>query len=109
MISYRPGDLVFISFPFTAGSQTKGRPAMVVLDAGDADVLVARVTTQSGQSEFDVLLGDWRGAGLLAPSTVRLHRLATLEKSLIQRSLGSVQADDRPALRAAIRRIIGSW
>ena len=50
---------------------------MVIVDTGDADILVARVTTQSGQSDHDVPIEDWRGAGLLAPSIVRLHKLAT--------------------------------
>jgi mRNA interferase MazF len=109
MTNYRPGDLVLVAFPFTAGSQTKSRPAMVVLDVGDADVLVSRVTTQSAQGEYDVLLRDWKGAGLLAPSTVRLHKLATLEKSLIQRSLGCIQTDDRTAVSLAARRLVESW
>ena len=109
MINYQPGDLVLIAFPYTTGVKTKIRPAMVVLDAGNADVLVARVTTQSGQDNHDVLLHDWKDAGLLALSTVRLHKLATLEKSLVQRCLGCVQSKDRAAISAVLRRIFGTW
>jgi len=109
MINYQPGDLVLIAFPFTAGAQTKSRPAMVVLDVGDADILVARVTTQTGQDNCDVLFQDWKGAGLLAPSTVRLHKLATLEKALVQRRLGRVQSEDRAAISTAMRRTFGTW
>jgi len=74
-ISYQPGDLVLVEFPFT-GPGTKLRPALVVLDSGDADVVLARVTTPP----YDIHLTDWRQAGLLAPSFVRLHKLATLSK-----------------------------
>jgi mRNA interferase MazF len=109
MTNYRPGDLVLIAFPYTAGAQTKCRPAMVVLDAGDSDVLVARVTTQSGQHDHDVAIQDWKDAGLLAPSIVRLHKLATLDKILVQRRLGCVQTEDRAAISSAIRRIYGNW
>jgi mRNA interferase MazF len=109
MTNYQPGDLVLIAFPYTAGAQTKCRPAMVVLDTGDSDVLVARVTTQIGQHDHDVLLQDWKDAGLLAPSTVRLDKLATLEKSLIQRRLGCVQTEDRAAISLVIRRVFASW
>ena len=109
MTNYQPGDLVLIAFPFTTGTQTKSRPAMVVLDAGDADILVARVTTQSGQDDHDVLLHGWKDAGLLAPSTVRLHKLATLEKALVQRRLGRVQSEDRAAISATMRRTYGTW
>ena len=82
---------------------------MVIVDTGDADILVARVTTQSGQSDHDVPIEDWRGAGLLAPSIVRLHKLATLEKSLVQRHLGHIQSQDRAAVSAAMRRLYAAW
>jgi mRNA interferase MazF len=109
MINYQPGDIVLIAFPFAAGVQSKNRPAMVILDSGDSDILVARVTTQIGQTVHDIILNDWKNAGLLAPSTVRLHKLATLEKSLVQRCLGCVQSPDRAVISAALRRIYGNW
>jgi mRNA interferase MazF len=109
MINYQPGDLILVAFPFSGGGKAKIRPAMIIVDTGDADVLVARVTTQSGQAEPDVPIKDWRAAGLLAPSTVRLHKLATLEKSLVHRRLGSVQVADRTAIAANLHRIYGDW
>jgi mRNA interferase MazF len=109
MINYQPGDLVLIAFPYSAGAQTKNCPAMVLIDTGDADLVVARVTTQPAQDEHDVVLSDWRNAGLLASSTVRLHKLATLEKSLVQRRLGCVQSKDRRAISKTVRRVYGTW
>jgi mRNA interferase MazF len=109
MTNYRPGDLLLIAFPYTAGGQTKNRPAMVIIDTGDADVLVARVTTQGGQTDLDIPINDWKAAGLLAPSTLRLHKLATLEKSLVQCRLGCVQSADRAAVSAALSRIYATW
>ena len=44
--NYLPGDLVLVDFPFTTSGPGKPRPALVVLDAGDADLVLARVTTQ---------------------------------------------------------------
>jgi mRNA interferase MazF len=109
MTTYRPGDLVLIAFPFSGGGQVKSRPAMVVLDVGDPDILAARVTTQPAPSCYDVRLQSWQSAGLLAPSTVRLHKLAALEKSLVQRRLGRVQPDDFAAVSAALRSIADAW
>jgi mRNA interferase MazF len=82
-MNYQAGDLVLVDFPFTASDPCKPRPALVLLDAGDADVLLARVTTQPHNTRFDVSLSCWKQAGLLAPSTVRLHKLATLAKSRV--------------------------
>ena len=40
--SYQPGEVVLVAFPFTGGPHVKRRPALVILDSGDADVVVAR-------------------------------------------------------------------
>lgn len=109
MTLYEPGDVVLVAFPFTSGPGSKVRPALVILDTGDLDVVVTRITTQSASSPFDVALADWRGAGLLAPSSLRLHKLATLAKADIQRKLGRLQATDRQTVTAGSRRIVDAW
>lgn len=109
MTTYQPGDLVLVAFPFTGSGQTKDRPAMVILDTGDADVVLARVTTQPGKVPLDVPLAEWQAAGLLAPSTVRLHKLATLEKTRVRRVLGSLQPVDRKQVSAVMRQTYGNW
>lgn len=108
-ISFQPGDLVLVDFPFTASGAGKPRPAMVVLDTGDADVIVARVTSQFATTPFDVSLKEWKKSGLLAPSIVRLHKLATLSESLIQQQLGTLDSVDRSTVSAVIRQLTAGW
>src|SRR5437588_8585715 len=100
--NYQPGNLILVDFPFAGGRQAKTRPALVILDTGDADLVVARVTTQSVSASLDVPITDWQGAGLLAASMVRLHKLATLEKPLVHRVLGSPQQSDRNQVPAVM-------
>ena len=107
--TYQPGSLLLIGFPFSGGSGVKTRPAMVVLDSGDDDVVVARVTTQQHSTPYDVSLTDWQAAGLLAASTVRLHKLATLEKTLIRRKLGELQPTDRASVATVLQNMYGPW
>jgi mRNA interferase MazF len=111
MTTYQPGDLVLVDFPFTsgAGQQHATRPALVILDTEDDDVVVARVTRQTHSTPHDIPITDWRGAGLLAASIVRLHKLATLEKDLIHRRLGSLQPLDRTQVSQAMRQTWGTW
>src|SRR5438067_4241118 len=109
MMNHPPGDIVLVAFPYTGGTQTRARPAPIILDTGDADVLVARITTQLYQTPHDVAIADRRGAGLLAPSVVRLHKLATLKKALLERRLGALQPADRHAVAALRQRTFGSW
>jgi mRNA interferase MazF len=98
MTNYQIGELLLVEFPFTASGPGKSRPALVILDTGDADVILARVTTQAHGSPFDVPIAAWQQAGLLAPSTVRLHKLATLAKNRVHKCLGKLEATDRRSL-----------
>lgn len=106
---FRPGDVVLVAFPFSSGLAVKTRPALVLADTGDEDLLVARVTTQLHQTPFDVPLSEWRATGLLAPSVVRLHKLATLERNRIYRKLGRVQPSDHASVAAALKRTLENW
>jgi mRNA interferase MazF len=108
MEHYSPGEVVLLIFPFTDGMGAKRRPALVVLDTGDQDLVVARVTSQTAQAVLDVELKDWHLAGLLLPSVVRVHKLATLEKRLIERRLGALTRDDWAQVRNAIQQLWAS-
>jgi mRNA interferase MazF len=108
-INYQAGELVLIDFPFTISGASKLRPALVVLDTGDADVLLARVTTQLQTGPFDVPLTDWQQAGLLAPSVVRVHKLASLAKSRIQERLGTLSTTDRQKFRPILSQLFSAW
>lgn len=105
MTRFEPGDILLLAFPFSGEPAVKQRPAVVVLDTGDADVLVARITTQACSTRYDVVLSFWQLAGLLAPSYARLHKLAVIEKRLVKRKLGELQQADRNAFRKTFREI----
>jgi mRNA interferase MazF len=109
MINYRPGDIILVSFPFSAGGAATKRPALVILDTGDMDVLLARITGQSYSTAHDVPISDWKGAGLIKPSVIRLHKLATIEKKTIQGQLGILQPRDRAAVALVLQKTYGSW
>ncbi len=94
MKQYNPGEIVLLSFPFSDAKTEKRRPALIMLDTGGDDIIVARVTSQSPRSSYDLELIDWKKAGLLLPSTVCINKIATLEKNLVERRLGKLTPDD---------------
>jgi mRNA interferase MazF len=94
MDTFQTGEVVLLAFPFTDAVGQKRRPALVLLDAGDPDIVVARITSQPYSTAFDISLTHWQAAGLLVPSTVRLHKIATLDKELVNRQLGCLAPDD---------------
>jgi mRNA interferase MazF len=101
--TYSWGDVLLVNFPQTGTSQRKRRPAIVILDIGDADLVLAPITTKQRTGPGDQPLSDWAAAGLLAQSWVRLAKIATLEKSDVVRRLGQLTDPDKFALAAAWR------
>ena len=86
---------VLLSFPFTNYNENKKRPALVIFDSGDDDLLVARITTQISRDKFDYEISNWENSGLLRPSVIRLDKIATIEKSLILKTLGNLNDSEK--------------
>ena len=103
MTSYEFGDIVLVAFPQSGTSQRKRRPALVVLDIGDADVVLAPITIRERSGRGDYRLRDWSAGGLLRESWVRLAKIACLEKRDITRRLGRLTDVDRDALNALLQ------
>ena len=99
MMFYR-GDIVTVLFPFSSGTGAKHRPALVLQNDVNnrrmANVIVAAITTtkhRSGQPtqllvEFASPVGQQ--SGLAHDSVVTCENLATLDKSLVRRKLGTL-------------------
>jgi mRNA interferase MazF len=109
MTTYKAGELLVVSFPFTSAQSAKNRPALVLLDSGDADIVIARLTSKPGRSALDVTIADWQGAGLRSPATIRVHKLITLEKSQVHFSIGHLQPTDRQAVADLLKQMFGNW
>ena len=95
----RPGELWLAAIPFTSGTASKLRPVLILWEDA-ADVVVAAVTTAAPRSATDILLQNWQAEGLRAPSTVRLLRLDSLERTVLRRQLGKLTKPDAQQLQA---------
>ena len=89
------GNIVLLKFPFADNSAYKRRPALVLKDFGDGDMLVCRITSKIYKSKYDIYLDDWLKYGLKLPSVVRVHKMATLERGMIETIMGQI---DEPML-----------
>lgn len=92
------GEIVLIRLSFHQASGSKIRPALVLLDTGDADFVAAPITSQSGSAEFDLPITDWNLAGPNVASFVRIHKLAALTETDILRRLGRISGQDHEKL-----------
>ncbi|HTW92431.1 MAG TPA: type II toxin-antitoxin system PemK/MazF family toxin [bacterium] len=105
MAQYAAGDIVLLRVPFFDTPNPKRRPAMVILDTGGDDIVVARVTGQLSNTPQDVTLEEWHVAGLLVPSVVRLHTVATLPRKIVDRKLGRLTPSDWSLVVLTLRQV----
>ncbi|MGO9022183.1 MAG: type II toxin-antitoxin system PemK/MazF family toxin [Syntrophobacteraceae bacterium] len=102
MTAYRFGDIVLIGFPHTDLHGVSKRPAIVMYDSGDQDILVARVTAQLYATDADY---DWHRCGLPAESFVGLGKLATVQKRYVIRQLGALETGEIDELKSKLRKM----
>jgi mRNA interferase MazF len=98
------GDIVLVPFPFTDQSASKKRPGVVVSNGAynraRPDIVLMAVASQVGRSDgvFECPIAAWSAAGLLKPSVVK-PVFATVERRLVLRALGRLDARDASSLR----------
>jgi len=95
MTSFEFGDVVLVHFPQSGTAARKQRPGIVVLDIGDADLVIAPITSKARSHVGDLALANLSGTGLIRPSWVRLAKVATLLKTDLVRALGRLSSPDR--------------
>lgn len=100
------GDILLLRvFPFSDFSGSKKRPALVLADTGDRDVVVCRITSEEPRDRYDFEILRWEKAGLLLPSAVRVSKMAVLSRELIVRKLGRLGSPDRREVRSLLRKL----
>ena len=106
-VTFKPHDIVVVSFPFTDSSTKKRRPALVIsseeFNENHDQLILAMITTAKHSSwRSDIKLKDYAEANLIVPSIVRL-KLFTLEKSMVVRQLGYLSKKDKNAVNASLK------
>lgn len=109
----RRGDVIIVDFPYTSGSQSKIRPALVIQnDRDNARLLKTVVAMISGNTrragEATQLLVDpasteGASSGLHGPSVVICVNLFTIEQGDVIRTIGSLSAASLPALDSCLK------
>ena len=105
MPAHFQGEVLLAWLVFSDGQGTKRRPVLVVHDFGDDDLLVVPITSQHARTATDLVLTDWKSAGLQLPSTVRAEKLATISKSCVARKLGALPAAEMVRVKEALASI----
>ena len=106
------GDVVLVPFPFTDQSDTKKRPAVIVSSNGyntnRRDLIIMAITSQvrTPLGFGEAIVTDWQSAGLIKLSVLK-PVFATIEQSLVVRTLGALSVADTLILREAVVQSVG--
>jgi mRNA interferase MazF len=99
------GEIVLLRFPFTDGKTVKKRPALIINDFNDGDIIVSRITSQIYKTKNDIYIEHWDKVGLKLPSVIRVHKLATLEKSMVEIVMGEIDDSLKNQFKIIISRL----
>ncbi len=88
------GDIVLIPFPFTDLNAVKTRPALVVwVDPQYNDFILMGITSKSsGDHKFPITTKNLNEGSLPKKSYVRYAKIATLNRSIVKRKVGRLEA-----------------
>lgn len=111
MTSYKFGDVVLVPFPFTDQTTVKKRPTIVVSSqeyhSARPDLILIAVTSQVRLPLLfgEVEISNWQNAELFKASVIK-PILTTLQRNLVVRPLGHLQAPDCEALKRLLQTIL---
>lgn len=98
-IIYNKWDIILVNFPFTDFRISKKRPALIISPEEynkSEDLVIAFITSNIPEklNFSDYILQDWKGAGLLKPSILKM-KFATIKKTIVTSKLGYIQDINR--------------
>jgi mRNA interferase MazF len=100
-MSFAISDIILVPIPFSDLTSTKVRPAVIVgLPPDSSDLFVVPISSQSQNTELP--LADWKAAGLNVPCGVK-PQIATIERSIVVKTVGKLSTRDKGALDARLR------
>ena len=87
------GDVVVIPFPFSDLSWAKNRPALVIAQVNNRDLILCQITSKANKDQYAIFLDsiDFAVGRLPIVSFIRPNKIFTADKSIIIKKTGSVK------------------
>lgn len=88
---FKENTIVLIRYPFTDLSKSKSRPALILRNQQDEDLVCLPISSQIGTTRNDVKIEDTDCLNFTFPisSFIRIQKVFTLHSSLVKREIGS--------------------
>jgi len=89
------GDVVVTSFPFSDLTSAIKRPALVLANLDERDIILCQITKRErlDKNKIELSFKDMKSGNLKVRSFIRASKLFTLDKSLILYKMGVLKED----------------
>lgn len=89
------GDVVIVPFPFSDLTRSKRRPALVVSELEEDDLILCQITSQEIRDKYAIPLeeNDFESGILKQKSNIRPNRIFTADSHLILYRAGHLKSD----------------
>ena len=107
-IKIKPYGVYLAKVGFLESSGFKIRPIIVISKPRGRfqAVMAIPVSTQTDQTDVDILLHDLPGTGLLKPSIARVHRMAATAGAQILEEIGIIDSNHQNAIKLALKDLL---
>ncbi|HET9098484.1 MAG TPA: type II toxin-antitoxin system PemK/MazF family toxin [Candidatus Saccharimonadales bacterium] len=107
MGTFAVGDVVLIPFPYADLSTFKKRPALIVGEAEFNNFILCQITSKSSKSQRAILATDkdFTDGSLNLDSYIRPDKLFTIEISVIEKKLGTLNNSILIDIKDSIRQL----
>ncbi len=104
----KKGNISLVHFPFTDLTDTKLRPAVVLVPENrEGDVLLAFISTKiKKEYDTDVTITDLNKTGLKKKSIIKLNKITTLNKKIILGNIGELMPEQITEINTKLRTLL---
>ena len=108
MGSLSVGEVVLARFPFSDLTSQKLRPCLVLGLAEFEDVILCQITSRSYRSKRAIALTkkDFRRGSIVVDSFIIPDKIATLDTSMIVRTLGELKKAKLDEVKAVLKKVL---
>jgi len=89
------GDVLIVSYPFSQFVNYKRRPVLVIKVPQGDDIIVCQITGRPYEKSVEIQIKsqDFQEGKLQVDSYLRIDKILTIEKSLIEYKVGSLKQE----------------
>lgn len=101
-------DIVVVPFPFSDLSDSKRRPALVLVDLIGDDIILCQITSKNFNDIYSIPLSqnDFSSGSIVRPSNLHPNRLFTADKNIILKKTGQIKKEKYSAVTESILELI---